>query len=412
MLEKTYSVPELLAPAGDMECLQAAVRYGADAVYLGGERYGMRSSCANFDLTQLAQAVDYAHSRGVRVYFTCNTLPRNSAMEQLPGYLQQVAQAGVDAFIIADLGVLWAAKQAAPQVAVHFSTQAGAVSFATARAMAELGAARVVLARELALDEIAEIRAKTPASLELECFVHGSMCVSFSGRCLLSEYLTGRDANRGDCAQPCRRKYAVMEEKRPGRYFPLCEDGGGTYLFNSHDLCMAPYLDRMIAAGVSSLKIEGRAKSAYYVAVVTNAYRWALDEYRRRGPAWSLDPWIGEELQKISHRPYSAGFYLGGTPGQETSTGGYIREYEVAAVCEEWQDGMARLRQRNRFFAGDELDVLAPGQRPFLIQAQGLLDEDKNPIESAPHATQVVYLPSARPIPAGALLRRKRAGDT
>ena len=267
-----------------------------------------------------------------------------------------------------------------------------------------MGASRVVLARELNLEEIAQIRAKTPSALELEIFVHGSMCVSFSGRCLLSNYLTGRDANRGDCAQPCRWSYSLMEEKRPGEYFPVEENGRGTFVLNSKDLCMIRHIPELAAAGADSLKIEGRAKSAYYVAVTTNAYRRAIDEYAR-DPEAPISPWVAEELNKISHREYTTGFYFG-SPGQVYENGGYVRDYEVAAVCTGWENGMAVLSQRNRFFRGDTVDVLEPGEIPFSFPLEEIFDENMEPIDSAPHATMTVLAKCPRPLKAGALLRR------
>ena len=303
MKEIFYKKPEILAPAGDMERLQAAVSFGADAVYLAGQEFGMRTSPNNFTQEELVKAVNLAHENNVKVYLTCNTLPRNDEIDRLPEFIQSVANAGVDAFIVADVGVLQLIKKYAPNVDVHISTQAGVVNYLTARTFYELGANRVVLARELTLDDIAEIRAKTDKNLELEVFVHGSMCVSFSGRCLLSSYLTGRDANRGDCAQPCRWKYNLVEENRPGQFFPVFEENGGTYFLNSRDLCMINHIPEVVKAGATSLKIEGRAKSAYYVAVTTNAYRHALDLFLENNP---LELWISEELEKISHREYNS----------------------------------------------------------------------------------------------------------
>ncbi len=395
---------ELLSPAGDAERLGSALDFGADAVYLAGREFGMRSSPANFDDDELERAVTSAHSRGAKIYLTCNTLPRNEELVRLPDFLSRAQEIGVDAFIVTDLGVLNLAKKYAPRVAVHISTQAGVVNYAAASAFYDMGASRVVLARELNLEEIAQIRAKTPPALELEVFVHGSMCVSFSGRCLLSNYLTGRDANRGDCAQPCRWSYSLMEEKRPGEYFPVEENGRGTFILNSKDLCMIRHIPELAAAGVDSLKIEGRAKSAYYVAVTTNAYRRAIDEYRR-DPKAPLSPWVAEELNKISHREYTTGFYFG-SPGQVYENGGYVRDYEVAAVCTGWENGMAVLSQRNRFFRGDTVDVLEPGEIPFSFPLEEIFDENMEPISSAPHATMTVLARCPRPLKTGALLRR------
>lgn len=403
--------PELLAPAGDMECLRAALDFGADAVYLAGQMFGMRTAPSNFTREELQTAVALAHARGVRVYVTCNTVPRNKEIDLLPDYLAFLQEAGVDALIVTDLGVIDLAKRYAPKVELHVSTQAGITNYAAANAFYQLGAKRVVLARETTMEEIAEIRAKTPKDLEIEAFVHGAMCMSFSGRCLLSNYMAGRDANRGACAQPCRWKYALVEEKRPGQYMPIYQEGEGSYILNSKDMCMVRHLPELLRAGVTSLKIEGRAKSSYYVAVTTNAYRWALDELEQH-PDSPVSPWIVEELDKISHRPYSTGFYLGGEPGQETVQGGYVRNYEVIAVCEDYHDGIAILSQRNRFFRGETADVLEVGEQPFNLPLDELFDQDGQPIESAPHATMTVLLKTERPLKRGAILRHRRTEDS
>lgn len=400
---------ELLSPAGDFECFQSALKFGADAIYLAGEEYGMRTSSANFDHDTLKKAVTLAHEKGVSVYVTCNTTPRSKEMETLPNFLESTADCGVDAFIVADLGVFSLVKKYAPNVEVHMSTQTGIVNYHTANFLHDMGAKRVVLARELSLDEIAEIRAKTPKELELEAFVHGSMCVSFSGRCLISSYMTGRDANRGDCAQPCRWKYHLYEQNREGQYFPVEENENGTYLYNSRDLCMIEHIPELVKAGVYSLKIEGRAKSAYYVSVTTNAYRHAIDDYYAESENYKLKPWIRDELDKVSHREYNTGFFFGGEPGQVTSNGGYIRNYEVVAVCEDYSDGKASLTQRNKFYAGDELDVLPPSGVPFYAKAEKLFDEWGNEIESAPHAMQKLTMITSVEIPKGSVLRKKRA---
>lgn len=400
---------ELLSPAGDMECLESALKFGADAVYLAGTQFGMRMASKNFTAEQIKDAVEKAHKQGVKVHVTCNTLPRNNEIDLLPEFLTNVQECGVDALIIADLGVMSLAAKYAPKVQRHVSTQAGVVNYLTARTLYDMGATRVVLARELPLEEIAEIRAKTPKEMEIETFVHGSMCVSFSGRCLISNYLTGRDANRGDCAQPCRWKYQLFEEHREGQYFPIEEDGDGTFLYNSRDLCMIEHIPELVKAGIDSLKIEGRAKSAYYVSVVTNAYRHAIDEYYENGGNSPLSDWIKEELEKVSHREYSTGFFFGGEPGQTTDNGGYIRNYEVVAVCDEYKDNTAFLTQRNRFFSGDRLDVLPPSGEPFEIIVDCMQNEKGELIEVAPHAMQKVIMPSNVEIPAGSVLRKARS---
>lgn len=408
MLQKSMKKPvELLAPAGDLERLEAALNFGADAVYLAGQEFGMRTAASNFHYDELTEAVKRSHQWGVSVYVTCNTLPRNEELERLPEFLQHLQQIGADAVIVADLGVLQFAKQHAPKLDVHISTQAGIVNYASANAFYELGATRVVLARELTLEEIAGIRAKIPQDLEIEAFVHGAMCMSFSGRCLLSAYLNGRDANRGDCSQPCRWEYSLVEKKRPGEYMDIHEDANGTYILNSRDMCMIEHIPELIRAGISSLKIEGRAKSAYYVAVTTNAYRSAIDEYLEY-PNKPVSPWIVEELNKISHREYSTGFYFGQEPGQVYSNGGYVRDYEVVAICEDYQDGMLTISQRNRFFQGDTLDVLEAGSRPYTIVVSEMFDQEGQQISSAPHATMLVKIPCARPVAKGAVLRKQR----
>lgn len=403
---KDIKPAEILSPAGNMERLFAAVNYGADAVYLAGKEFGMRASPANFDMESLKKAAEICHEKNKKIYLTCNTLPRNNEIERIPEFLKQAAEAGVDAFIIADLGVLDTAKRVAPNVDVHISTQTGVVNYETARSLYNMGASRVVLARELSLEEIATIRAKTNPNLEIETFVHGAMCMSYSGRCLISQYMTGRDANRGDCAQPCRWKYSLMEEKRKGEYFPVVEQENGTYFFNSKDLCMIEHIPELLKAGVTSLKIEGRAKSAYYVAVITNAYKQALLDYYKMGENFELEPWIREEVYKISHRKYSTGFYFGGEPGQIYDNGGYVKDYEVVAVCENYQDGMIEISQRNKFLKGDELEVLMPGKKPFKFTAEKIIDEKGNEMESAPHAMQKLFIPFENEIEKGAYLRK------
>ena len=401
--------PEILSPAGDFECLQAALDFGADAVFLAGKMFGMRSSSKNFDRDDLKKACDLAHSMGKKIHVTCNILPKNSELEALPSFLEFAQDIGVDALIVADAGVLEMAKRYAPKVAIHISTQAGVTNYATANALYNLGASRVVMAREVPLSDIAEIRAKTPKELEIECFVHGAMCVSFSGRCLISSYLTGRDANHGDCAQPCRWKYHLYEEKREGQFFPVEEFDGGTYLYNSRDMCMIEHIPELVAAGVSSFKIEGRAKSSYYTAVTTNAYRHAVDDFYAEGENFKLKPWIKEELEKISHREYSTGFYFGYGPGQTTDNGGYIRRYDAAAFCEKSiDDTTSVISQRNKFCVGDTLDILPPGGVPYNVKCISLTNEDGEQVESAPHPKQILTMKSDLPVPAGSVLRRKR----
>ena len=364
-------IPELLAPAGDLERLRYAINYGADAVYCGLPEFGMRSAPANFTPEQLAEGVVYAHARGRKVYLTMNTLPTNEEADRLPEAIREAAKAGVDAFIVADLGVLDACKTFAPEIDVHMSTQTGITNWAAARAAYNMGAKRVVLAREMTLQDIAILRDKTPPELEIEAFVHGAMCMSVSGRCLLSNYMAGRDANRGQCAQPCRYQYALMEEKRPGEYFPVFEDEKGTYIMNSRDMCMIDHLDDIMDAGIDCIKIEGRAKSAYYAAIVTGAYRHVLDDV---AVGREVDPVWRDEVEHVSHRHYSTGFYYG-QPGQYYDNSRYIRDWQVCAVVTDCDaDGNATLSLRNKFAAGDEIELVGPDSRPFTMTAPVMHD--------------------------------------
>ncbi|MBQ9673747.1 MAG: U32 family peptidase [Ruminococcus sp.] len=401
--------PEILSPAGDMECINNSLKFGADAVYLAGKQFGMRTASKNFDDAELKQAVKLANSYGSKLYITINTLPRNNEMAVLPDFLSYAQEIGVDAFIIADLGVFELAKKYAPKVERHISTQAGIVNSDSANAWYNMGASRVVLAREMTFDDIAEIRAKIPGELEIECFVHGAMCVSFSGRCLISSYMTGRDANRGDCAQPCRWKYHLYEPNREGQFFPVEETNHGTYLYNSRDMCMIDYIPQLVECGISSFKIEGRAKSAYYCAVTTNAYRHALDDYIAEKENYILKPWIKEELEKISHREYNTGFFLGKEPGQVTSNGGYIRHYDIVAVCEDSNGTTAEITQRNKFYVGDVLDVLPSSGIPFEVKCLSLTNRFGESVESAPHAMEKLTMITDKQIPASSVIRKKRS---
>ncbi len=394
--------PELLAPAGDMERLHMAVLYGADAVYLAGTSFGMRSFAGNFSDEELPKAVQFAHEHGVRVHCTVNTMPRNHEAACLPAHLEKLDAAGVDAIICADLGVFTLAGKYAPHCQRHISTQASISNYECARAWYEQGASRVILARELSLEEIREIRAKTPQELELECFVHGAMCVSYSGRCLLSGYMTGRDSNRGACAQPCRYQYALMEEKRPGEYFPVFEDEKGTYIMNSNDMCMIDHLEDLCDAGLASLKIEGRAKSAYYAAIVTGAYRHCLDRaYLKEKP----DPVWRDEVEHVSHRHYSTGFFYG-QPGQYYENSRYIRDWQVVAVVESCDaDGNAVLSLRNKFKTGDTVEVVGPDSRPFAMTVPIMQNADGEELTEPknPQMTFQMKLPQA--VPAYSLVR-------
>ncbi len=400
--------PELLCPAGDMERLKMAVAYGADAVYLAGTMFGMRSFAGNFTPEELKDAVGLCKAHGVAVNITCNTMPRNDEVARLPEWLEYLDALRVNAVIVADVGSLALVKHHAPHVQIHISTQASIVNYQTASAWYDLGANRVILARELSMDEIREIRARTPKDLEIEAFVHGAMCVSYSGRCLLSNYMTGRDSNRGACAQPCRYKYALMEEKRPGEYFPVYEDEKGTYIMNSRDMCMIDHIPELIEAGVDSFKIDGRAKSAYYAAIVAGAYRHAVDAALA---GELLDPVWRDEVEHISHRHYSTGFYYG-QPGQFTEDARYIRDWQVCALVESCQsDGTAVLSLRNKFAAGEELELVGPDVRPEKFTVSAMTDGDGLPLAEARKPQMKLIMKLPRAVPPLSLLRRQASGE-
>ena len=380
-----------------------AVAYGADAVYLAGTSFGMRSFAGNFTPEELPTAVKFAHSHGVKVHVTVNTMPRNNEVSDLPAYLEQLDDAGVDALILADLGAFTLAAKYAKRCQRHISTQQSIANYECAQAWYDLGAQRVVLARELSLDEIRTIRQKTSKELEIETFGHGAMCVSYSGRCLLSNYMTGRDSNRGACAQPCRYQYALMEEKRPGEYFPVYEDEKGTYIMNSRDMCMIDHLDDLMDAGIDCIKIEGRAKSAYYAAIVTGAYRHCIDDIAAGKP---LDPVWRDEVEHVSHRIYSTGFYYG-EPGQYTEHSRYIREWQICAKVESCsENGLALCSLNNKFRAGDTLEVVGPDLRPFPITAESMTDLDGNALDEprTPQMKFMIQLPKS--VPPLSILRR------
>ena len=394
---------ELLSPAGDMEKLKMSVLYGADAVYLAGTDFGMRAFAGNFTPEQLPEAVKFAHDHGVKAHVTVNIMPRNDEVKGLPAYLEQLDAAGVDALILADLGAFTLAGKYAPHCQRHISTQQSIANYECAQAWFDLGANRVVLARECSLEEIREIRRKVDPKLEIETFGHGAMCVSYSGRCLLSNYMTGRDSNRGECAQPCRYQYALVEEKRPGEYFPVFEDDKGTYILNSKDMCTIDHLKDLYDAGIDCIKIEGRAKSAYYAAIVTGAYRHCLDNmYAGR----DIDPVWRDEVDHISHRVYSTGFYYG-HPGQYVENSRYIREWQIVAKVESCdENGVAVCSLNNKFKLGDELEVVGPDTRPFPITAADLYDMEGNALDEprTPQMKFTMQLPQH--VPAHSLIRR------
>ena len=386
-----------------MERLKMSVLYGADSVYLAGTDFGMRSFAGNFTPEELPVAVRFAHEHGVKVHVTVNTMPRNDEICNLPAYLEQLDDAGVDALIVADMGAFTLAKKYAPHCQLHISTQQSIANYECATAWYDLGASRVVLARELSLGEIAEIRQKTPKELEIETFGHGAMCVSYSGRCLLSNYMTGRDSNRGACAQPCRYQYALMEEKRPGEYFPVYEDEKGTYILNSRDMCTIDHLKDLMDAGIDCIKIEGRAKSAYYAAIVTGAYRHCIDDVTA---GREIDPVWRDEVEHVSHRVYSTGFYYG-FPGQYTENSRYLREWQICAKVESCDEkGLALCSLNNKFSQGDELEVVGPDFRPLPFTADTMTDLEGNALTEPRTPQMKFYLQLPKQVPAFSILRR------
>lgn len=400
--------PELLAPAGNMEKLKMALLYGADAVYLGGKAFGLRSFGGNFTNEELQEAVDFAHKLGKKIYVTVNIFPHNSDIAKLPAYLTFLNEIKVDAILVADLGVFTLAKEYAPDVELHISTQANNTNWAAVNAWAELGASRVVLAREMSLEEIKEIREK--CSVELEMFVHGAMCISYSGRCLMSNYLTGRDANRGSCAQPCRWNYALVEEKRPGQYFPVLEDERGTYIFNSKDMCLLPYLPDVIASGVDSLKIEGRMKSVHYAASVVKAYREAIDSYFATPEQFEVkQEWV-EELDKVSHRAYTTGFYYGRPTEKDQiyGTSSYTQTSDFVGLVLDYDEktGFATVEQRNNMKVGQEIEIFQPHLAGYRQILQEMYNDEGEAIQVAPHPQQIVKIRMDKPVEPYGILRR------
>ena len=395
--------PELLAPAGDMERLKMAIAYGADAVYLAGTTFGMRAFAGNFDEKTIYEATRLCHEAGVRTHVTINTMPRGEEIRELPRWLEILQDAGVDALIVADLGAFTMAGKYAPKVERHISTQASISNPVTAQAWYDLGASRVILARELSLEEVRNIRQNTSPELEVEAFVHGAMCVSYSGRCLLSNYMTGRDASRGACAQPCRYQYALMEEKRPGEYFPVFEDEKGTYIMNSRDMCMIDHVGELMDMGLDSFKIEGRAKSAYYAAIVTGAYRHAIDAAWEGKP---LEPIWRDEVEKVSHRHYSTGFWYG-EPGQFYEDSRYIRDWQVCGIVESCDaNGVATVSLRNKFTMGDTIEVVGPNTEPVTFEVPLMETEDGMPLRE-PRTPQMKFrIQLPKPVPALSILRR------
>lgn len=424
--------PEILAPAGSLATLKTAIDFGADAVYCGGKAFGMRAAPKNFSLEDFEQGVAYAHKRDARVFVTCNILPHSSEVAAMNEYMGQLGEIGVDALIVTDIGMLMAARSVAPHTDIHISTQAGVTNYQAAQALAQLGAARVVLARELDLEAIRMLRANVPDDLEIEAFVHGSMCMAFSGRCLISQHTTGRDANHGDCVQACRYKYHVVEEKTPGRFIPVEITDQGTFLFNSQDMNMVEHVADVIDAGVTSLKIEGRAKSAYYVAAMANAYKCAVNEYMtQRGfedqqgnqlqefhlsntsaSRVHLPEWIGKEPYKVTHREYSTGFYYSDRPASEAIvTGGYINEWRWLGDVLSYNEAEQRLYilAKNKMTPGMPIEFLIPGRAPitFTLPACGFWDEKRHNVEEINYPAHEFSFPCSLAVPAGAMIRAK-----
>ena len=403
---------ELLAPAGSLEKLKTSILFGADAVYCGGLNFGLRAGADNFSVEELKEGIEFAHQRDKKVYMTLNMIPHNKELAQLPEYIEEIRGLNLDALIISDPGVFAFVKKEMPEMEIHISTQANNVNWASALFWAEQGAERIILARELDRDEIKEIAAKTEGKVELEYFVHGAMCISYSGRCLLSNYFVGRDANKGDCAQSCRWKYHLVEEKRPGEYYPIEENDQGTFIMNSRDLNLAEEIPELIEIGLSSLKIEGRMKSVHYAAAVVNTYRQLIDQYYADPENYQADPKLLSELRKISHRDYTKGFYYGkpGSEGQRYESSSYLRTYDFMGVVKAYDPEAqeAVVEVRNKIFKGDELEFIVPGQKTFTIRVDYLLDEEGAEIEAAPHPKQLIKIPLTEEVPIGSLLRRQK----
>ena len=406
---------ELLAPAGDLEKLKIAIEYGADAVYIGGEFFGMRAAAKNFSKEDMAEGVKFAHERGKKVFVTVNVIPHNDDFEGLEEYLLGLEEVGIDAVIVSDPGVLTVVKEVIPNMEIHLSTQANNTNYLSAKFWYKQGVKRVVMARELSFDEIKEIRKNTPEDMDIEAFVHGAMCISYSGRCLISNYMTGRDANRGACAQSCRWKYNLVEETRPGEYYPVYEDEKGTFFFNSKDLCMIEYVPQLVEAGISSFKIEGRMKTAYYIATVIRAYRAAIDAYYENPENWKFNPIWMEELKKGSHRHFTTGFYEDkpDTDDQNYASNSYIRNYDFVGIVREYdkETGLATVEQRNKMVVGDEVEIIGPYTETMYTKIEKMYNEDGEEIESAPHPRQIVKLKVGVEVKENYMLRREIEGE-
>ena len=408
--DRNIRKPELLIPASSLEVLKTAVIFGADAVYIGGEAFGLRAKAKNFSMEDMKDGIAFAHQYGVKVYVTANILAHNLDLDGVEAYFKELKEIGPDALIIADPGVFMIAKRVCPEIELHISTQANNTNYETYLFWHELGAKRVVTARELSLDEIREIRAHIPEELEIETFVHGAMCISYSGRCLLSNYFTGRDANRGACTHPCRWKYSIVEETRPGEYMPVYENERGTYIFNSKDLCMIEHIPELMESGIDSFKIEGRMKTALYVATVARTYRKAMDDYARDPKLYEQNmPWYKEQISNCTYRQFTTGFFFG-KPDETTQiydSNTYVKEYTYLGIVGECNaDGLYRIEQRNKFSVGEEIEIMKPNGDNLTVTVKQILDEDGNPQESAPHPKQVLWIDLGTTMDSYDILRR------
>lgn len=402
---------ELLAPAGSLDKLKMAIKYGADAVYIGGKAFSLRAAAENFTLDKIKEGIDFAHERGKKVYVAINIIPRNDDLKIIPDYAGKLYELNADAVIVSDLGAFQLIHNEVPSLPIHISTQANNVNYKSCEVWHKMGASRIVLARELHIDEIKEIREHLPNECELEAFVHGAMCISYSGRCLLSNYLTNRDSNRGECAQPCRWKYYLMEEKRPNQYMPVFENEQGTFIFNSKDLCMIKHIPKLINSGIKSFKIEGRVKSEYYVATVVKAYREAIDSYYENGGNYKFDERWLDELKKVSHREYSEGFYFG-NPEQIYTYGSYVRNYDIIGMVLNYDNetGIATIEQRNRFYKGDEIEFLPPVGDFYSQVVEYMENSEGEEIDVAPHPQMIVRMKVTRPVEKDTIVRKAVGG--
>lgn len=404
--------PELLAPGGSLEKLKTAIDYGADAVYIGGEAFSLRVAAENFSKEDMLEGIKYAHDRGKKVYLTANILPHNDDIEEFESFVKEIRPMGFDAVLIADLGLFDMMRELAPEIPIHVSTQANNINYRSAIMWHKMGAERVVLGREMSFREIAEFQEKIPEDLELEAFIHGAMCISYSGRCLLSNYMTGRESNMGACAHPCRWNYKLVEETRPNEYMDVFENERGTFIFNSKDLCTIEHIPELVKSGIASLKIEGRVKTSYYVATVVGAYRRELDRYFDDPEGYVFNKAEYDELCKVSHRPYTTGFYFGKPDenSQVYTSSSYIRDYDLIGIVQSYDEntGIATVSQRNRFFRGDKIEIIQP-QKPFFTQTvDSMQDENGGEIEVANHAEQIVKFKTVEPVVSGAMLRKKK----